>query len=244
MSRPLIGVATSHSTDVTRAGPLSSVSVPKEYCAAVDDAGGLPVLLPTTGGRFVRELIAAVHGLLLVGGEDVDARLYCEQRAPGTDEPNVARDQSELVLVREALRQGKPVLGVCRGAQLLNVCLGGSLHQVLASPSVAHWSSFSPCHEIALMPGTTLRDLYGAPDITVNSYHRQAVKDVAAALRVAAVAPDGVIEAIEAAGPMAAAIGVQWHPEQQIDENRCLFSWLVERARTDHRKPKIGAQHD
>jgi putative glutamine amidotransferase len=230
MKRPLIGIATSHSIDITQAGPLASVSVPKEYCIAIEQASGTPVLLPTTGADLVPDLISMVHGLLLIGGEDVDSSMYAEPRAPSADEPNRARDKSEIAMVREALRVGKPVLGVCRGAQLLNVSLGGSLHQSLPNRPIDHWGSFGPSHEVALMPDTTLQRLYGVRELTVNSYHRQAVKDVAPALRISAVSVDGVIEAVEDTQSETGALGVQWHPEQDISQDGCLFSWLVAQA--------------
>jgi putative glutamine amidotransferase len=230
MSRPIIGIATSHSVDHTQAGPLASVSVPLEYCRAVEEAGGLPVLLPTTGSADVSQLVSTLSGLLLIGGEDVDAALYGAARLPGSDQPNRARDRTEVALVREAVRTRKPVLGVCRGVQVVNVALGGSLQQRVPEDRVEHWSSFGPSHLVSLTPGSAVQSVHGAAELMVNSFHRQAVDRLAPTLCASAFAPDGVVEAVESLDRRSPVIGVQWHPEQP-GEDSSLFAWLADRAR-------------
>ncbi len=193
-------------------------------CAVtVDERGfrslvGLAALLiPVSGpaGHAV-ELVGRVDGVLLTGGGDVAPARYAAPQQPETTGVDLCRDEVEIELVRLACGRGLPVLAVCRGIQLLNVALGGSLIQDLPTadpPRPGHmpqrWNTAA--HPVQLMPGTLLHRLLG-PEVNVNSLHHRAVDMVAPGLRVAGRAPDGVIEAVEHSGARFV-VGLQWHPE-------------------------------
>jgi putative glutamine amidotransferase len=160
-------------------------------------------------------------GLLLTGGVDIDPALYGEAPAPETQPPERARDEFELALLRRALEDDLPVLAICRGHQLLNVCFGGRLLQHVESGAHAadaetHASRF---HEVAISPATKLRAIYDAERLQVNSRHHQAVTAdrLAPGLTLAAMSPDGLIEAVESAANRWV-VGVQWHPEREEPE--------------------------
>ena len=197
-------------------------------------------------GATVRELTPAdpipnalddCDGLLLTGGVDIEPSLYGEARHP-TVEIDSARDDYELALAREALARDLPVLAICRGAQVLNVAAGGTLVQDIPSalPATLGHEVSNPktaiAHEIAITSGTCLaRLLPGRTQVSVNSRHHQSVKDVGRGFVVSAVAPDGVVEAIEKPGAEFC-LGVQWHPENfwRSGEFRELFEGLAEAA--------------
>ena len=164
---------------------------------------------------------ARVDALVLTGGTDVDPALYGEEPHP-TVRVDRARDDRELALLAAALERGLPVLAICRGLQLLNVHLGGTLHQHLA----AHPVGGDGVHEVRFAAGSTLRGVYG-PRCPVNSLHHQAVAAPGAGLACVGHAPDGVVEAVELTGRPV--IGVQWHPEQ-LNRAEPVFAWLVSAA--------------
>jgi gamma-glutamyl-gamma-aminobutyrate hydrolase PuuD len=175
-------------------------------------AAGAEFLI-VNGNRLPRE----ARGLVLTGGVDVNPRLYCEKRGPGTDHPNRPRDASELALLRQALERDIPVLCICRGHQLLNVALGGSLLQHIdGDPHRARPDGQSRFHDVTVEAGTRLASIYGPnPAMRVNSRHHQAVtpERLAPGLHVSARSPDGFIEGIESRSHRWV-VGVQWHPER------------------------------
>jgi putative glutamine amidotransferase len=189
---------------------------------------------------LLRAAYKQVDALLLPGGEDVNPRHYGEPPHEKCGPPSPARDATELALARWAVAEGKPLLAICRGIQVLNVALGGSLYQDIAAqvPGAGRhdWYPDHPrslrAHDAVLEPDSRLATMVGSASLPVNSLHHQAVKDVAAGLRVVACAPDGVVEALEAAGhPFAMA--VQWHPEELAGSDpqaQRLFDALVEAA--------------
>ncbi|WP_215745320.1 gamma-glutamyl-gamma-aminobutyrate hydrolase family protein [Gluconobacter sp. P1C6_b] len=232
---PLIGLTLDHEPG----GPGQFSRYPfhalrENYLTAVSDAGGMPVCLGYDCDA--EALMARLDGLIVTGGAfDVDPALYGEPAHPMTS-PRPARTAAELALLRAALAQGKPVLGICGGMQLLAVEAGGTLIQHLPEeqpgalqheqPNPRH----EPGHDVEIVPGTKLAQIVGADRMAVNSSHHQAVRDPGAA-RICARAPDGTIEAIELEGP-GFAIGVQWHPEFSLDPgDRRLYAALVETAR-------------
>ncbi len=209
--------------------------LPASYVRVVAAAGGLPVMLPPIVPVDVESSVAAalggIDGLVLTGGPDVDPARYGEAPHPETDVPRGERDRWELDLVRAALAVDLPVLAVCRGAQLLNVALGGSLHQHLPHVvgSAVHRPELGTYGSIAVRvePASRLASIVGdGPE--VSCHHHQAIDRVGAGLAVSARAPDGTIEAVEVTGARFA-VGVQWHPEEQGDER--LFVALVDAAR-------------
>jgi putative glutamine amidotransferase len=190
---------------------IRSATVGRDYVEAVWEAGGLPVLLPTVDISGAVPMLEACTGLLLIGGGDIEPAAYGEAAHPNTSGIDTGRDTFELTLTRAALERNIPILGVCRGAQLLNVAFGGSLRQDLNSDLCHHWSGFEPAHSVVLDPDSLLSDLYGTPELNVNSLHHQAVARLGAGLRATAWSPDMAIEAIEHESRWA--VGVQWHPE-------------------------------
>jgi len=210
-SRPVIGLTTDTRDVDFGAAVIRSVTVGQDYVRAVWEAGGLPLLLPTLHTAAAGSMIQACHGLLLIGGGDIDPALYGEIADPKTGEIDRDRDDFELATVRTAMEMELPVLGVCRGAQLINVALGGSLRQDLASDASNHWSGFEPVHPVLLEPDSILSTIYERTELKVNSMHHQAVARPGEGLRPTAWSPDLVIEAIEHDTKWI--VGVQWHPE-------------------------------
>ena len=197
------------------------------YMDGVAAAGGLPVMLPLCSGEAeLSQLFSMCDGFLLTGGHDVSPELYGAQRLPVCGACSPERDRMESALLNLAMAADKPVLGICRGVQFINAALGGTLWQDLPSqrPSpVDHHQSPPydvPAHSVSVLPGTPLAAAIGAGERRVNSYHHQAVRDLAAPLRAMAVAEDGLVEALW--HPAHRFLwGVQWHPE---------FAWRVDPA--------------
>ena len=236
---PLIGISGSIDAEETRHFLL------RDYFTAVIAAGGAPMLLsPDMEDAMLESCLARLDGLVLAGGNDVSPALFGEQPVEALGEVNPLRDGFEMRLVRLAVRRSMPVLGVCRGVQAMAAALGGTLWQDLPSqyrtadgrPPLKHRQTAPgqyACHAAAVLPGTLLaRLLGGAETLNVNSFHHQAVKE-AAVLRVCALAPDGVIEAVEHES-LPFFLGVQWHPERMYRRDRgaaALFEGLVRAAR-------------
>ena len=196
------------------------VSVLATYTTACTLAGNTPLVLPATTNRAVAaRMLASVDVLLLCGGEDVAPRRY---------KAKPRRDAWEFLLLDEAVKRRLPVLGICRGCQLINVYFGGTLWQDLPSERPGEIAHRSPdLHDIRLVPGSRLARVLGVEGMQVNSSHHQAVKDVAPGFRAVAFAPDGVVEAIE--GETLPVVGVQFHPEKLLvargrKEIRVLFA--------------------
>lgn len=189
------------------------------YMQGIEKAGGVPVMLPLTEDEAsLCRLTEMCSGILLSGGHDVSPALYGEEKLPVCTECCKARDAMESRLLCLALEQNKPVLGICRGLQFLNVHLGGSLWQDLPSQrptKTCHRQQppyDQPCHEAILPEGSPLRTLLGKESIGVNSCHHQAVKQLAPGLCTMATAPDGTVEAVFMPGRRFV-WAVQWHPE-------------------------------
>lgn len=189
------------------------------YMQGVERAGGLPVMLPLSGDAQALEQIAALcDGFLLTGGHDVSPELYGAQRLPACGACSTERDRMETALLRLAMRAGKPVLGICRGIQLINAALGGTLWQDLPSqrPSgVEHHQRPPydvPVHSVNVLPGTPLAALLGVSRLDVNSYHHQAIREISPELSPMALSEDGLVEAVWHPGQRFL-WAVQWHPE-------------------------------
>lgn len=226
----------------TAESPFPRYELKSAYCEAVLRAGGLPFVLPYTEDRSVlMAYLDRVSGVVVTGGAfDIPPELYGEAPREGLGPVKAGRSHFELALVRLALSRGLPVLGVCGGMQLLNVALGGTLVQDISRelPSArrheqAH-DRAQPQHPVEVKEGSQLADCLGKGSLMVNSTHHQAIKVVAEGLAVTAVAPDGVVEGVEAKDSGAFVVGVQWHPELLLDSvppNLGVYRGLVNRAR-------------
>ncbi len=213
------------------------------YTRAVDLSGGAPILIPLKlSEETLRALFARLDGLLLAGGVDIHPKQFGEDVLPACGEIDAARDETELDLARWALAGEKPVFGICRGIQLLNVAAGGSLYQDLAAQRVTNVKHDYPvrqaqllAHPVELEPGSRVAQALGVARLEVNSLHHQAVKEVAPGLRVAGRSPDGIVEALEGTDHRFV-VGVQFHPEWLIDEDPRmvrLFQEFVASAREE-----------
>ena len=192
----------------------------RSYCEKLQAAGALPLVLPfAEEAESIARMAALCDGFLFTGGEDIDPSLYGEDVLPECGALSRERDDFELALMGEAERLGKPMLGICRGVQVMNVFYGGSLWQDLESQKGLEKTLHSPGHyaeqhEVLVAPDTRLAAILGPGSIAVNSSHHQAVK--ATKLAVSARTADGLIEAVEKPGAHFV-LGVQWHPERLED---------------------------
>ncbi|MCU1474116.1 gamma-glutamyl-gamma-aminobutyrate hydrolase family protein [Amnibacterium sp.] len=221
-AKPLIGVTTSLEQADEKGWVGQYALVPEEYLLAVSAAGGVPLLLPPQpfDDAAVDRVLGVLDALVLSGGVDVDPALYGADRDPHTEPSRPQRDAWEQALVLAALERDLPVLAICRGVQLLDVALGGTLHQHLPGISaVSHGSEpsvFVPTG-VTIEAGTRLAGILPAGEpITVRCHHHQALDRVAEGLVVTARSADGIIEAVESPAHRFA-LGVQWHPEQDTD---------------------------
>ncbi len=200
----------------------------RRYCEQIQAAGGLPLVLPfTENNEEIAQMAALCDGFLFTGGEDIDPPRYGEVTLPECGAVDPQRDAFELALMEAVEALGKPVLGICRGVQLMNVFYGGSLWQDLASQKGLSKEAHSPghydeIHSVVIRPDTRLASILGAGEYSVNSSHHQTVKETP--LTAAAVTAEGLIEAIEKPGERFV-LGVQWHPERLSDTR--LFRALV-----------------
>ena len=221
--RPVIGVTTYIERTRYTVWDLDAAVLPRTYIDVVAAAGGNSVLLPPLG----LDDVSFLDGLVIAGGADVDPDRYGQHAHPETTGLRPDRDETEFALVRAALAAGIPTLGVCRGMQVLNVVLGGTLTQhipdvtgtVTHRPVVGQFGS----NEVRTVPGSALAAILGET-ATVSCSHHQAIDRLGDGLRVAATAPDGTVEAVELDGP-GFVFGVQWHPEQDAEVR--LFKALV-----------------
>lgn len=229
--KPVIGIsATAHEIDAGH-GKARHHLVPASYLRAVERAGGVPVVLAVVDAPDVAALVGRVDGVVITAGdEDVDPASYGELPGPHVGRSDPVRDAFDFELARVAVERHVPTLAVCRGAQALNVALGGSLVQHVEG----HQHADRPkdgVHPVAVKPGSRLEALVGTTDLAVNSLHHQAIGRPAPAARVVARAPDGTAEAVEV--PEAGwVLGVQWHPEllRHRDEHLALFAGVVRAA--------------
>ena len=242
--RPLIGVTTSEvrlgsEVEQTPQGepPRREMALGLTYLAAIEAAGGLPVVMPPLELEAVEPLLERCDGICLSGGPDLDPAAYGARRHPALGPIETELDRFELELAKRADNHGLPILAICRGQQALNVARGGTLHQHLPDrPGVTlehrqRESGETVTHPVEITAGSRLARLMGKRVAKVNSFHHQAVDRLGIGLRAVAWAPDGVIEGIEAPA-RDFMIGVQWHAETLVQrrEHAALFKGLVQAA--------------
>lgn len=237
--KPIIGITPSPVEDVQPHGAFTRYAMSSTYTEAVEAAGGVPLVIPPQIGN-IDEIIAAIDGLLLSGGADVDPARYGDdavhERTYGI---HPLRDELEIALVRRAVADDIPMLCICRGIQVLNVALGGTLIQDIPdqyATEIEHAQHRTgiphsePGHTVSVTPGSLLADTYRLAEIAVNSFHHQALRDIAPDLTVTGVAPDEIVESVS--HPASSWIlGVQWHPEMMF------------RAHPEHLRPFEGLVH-
>jgi putative glutamine amidotransferase len=242
VARPLIGVTTYLEQAVRGEWDERFGMLPETYLIAVEQGGGIPLLLPPQpfDDETVERVLDALDGLVVSGGADVDPARYGAAPGPHTDSPRHDRDAWEIALILAAVRRGLPVLAICRGLQVLNVALGGSLEQHV--PDVTdevHGGTpggFTRT-DVGIAGGTLVRDVLGAVGdrLSVHCHHHQVLDRVADGLVVAARSADGLVEAVELPGrPFV--VGVQWHPEQD-EADRRLFRALAGAATRGQNDP-------
>lgn len=236
---PVIGLTTYLEQAQTGVWDVPASFLPKVYFDAVNRAGGIAVLLPPqpVDEAVASRVLDGLDGLIITGGKDVDPARYGQEPHPTTDAPRRDRDAWEDALLTAAIDRGLPFLGICRGAQLLNVARGGTLIQhlpdVIGSTRYNLGNGVFAENEVAVESGSRLARLVG-DDLEVKSYHHQAIDELGDGLVVTARSDDGIVQAVELEG-VPFGVAVQWHPEEDAAEDARLFEGLVEAAR-DYRK--------
>jgi putative glutamine amidotransferase len=227
MVKPVIGLTPTPSTDTIGPGTFRRYALASTYTEGVEKANGIPVILPPQAGN-IEQILDRVDGLLFSGGGDIDPTRYGQadvhEKTYGIDEQ---RDRFELELFKAALGRDMPILCICRGIQIANVALGGTLVQDIASEysdEIEHrqheagYRAPDKSHRVTAEAGSRLHEVYGTTEIESNSFHHQAIRDVADELVVIGRAPDGIIEAVD--HPSSSwFLGLQWHPEMMFEEH-------------------------
>ena len=232
-------VAVSATAD-TRLGGAHRVRLNSTYITSLESAGLIPLVIPPLrNDAAARAIVSRVDGLVLTGGEDVEPAFYGQPRAAKCGVSNESRDRTEIALIRAARELGKPVLAICRGPQVLNVALGGTLFQDIPSEVTgalvhnAEDDRAARVHDVVIEPDSRIADAIGDTAITVNSLHHQSIKDLAPGLRITARAPDGIVEGVESDSDDWWVMAVQWHPEEMNDSpepwDRGLFKAFADR---------------
>ncbi|HOV25525.1 MAG TPA: gamma-glutamyl-gamma-aminobutyrate hydrolase family protein [Pseudobacteroides sp.] len=231
--RPLIGITPWY--DYTN----QMTFIKKGYCEGVNEAGGLGVLLPMCTERDILEnIVEYCDGFLISGGPDVDPKYFNEINHPFNGDISPYRDIMEIYIIKRAIELNKPLFGICRGIQIMNVAMGGTLYQDIHSQIkdkdvIKHSQaapSWYPTHKISIKKGSLLNKLLKSNTIEVNSFHHQSVKDLAPGFEISSTSEDGIIECIEYKNHRFA-LGVQWHPELMWESDKiflALFEGLVQ----------------
>lgn len=237
MKRPIIGIITNYDYDPYYLFPgYERTTINEDYARSIAAAGGIPILIPpATDLGTIPDQLELIDALILSGGPDVDPLHYGQQPKLECGPSTPIRDVFELEALRIAQEIGLPVLGICRGMQMLNVFLGGTLFQDLKYANTDHRhmgaaNPETPLHEITIEANSFLADALGSKRVPVNSFHHQALDRVADGFEVVARSDDGLVEAVEHTGEDFDAFGVQWHPEMMSRENtfaQALFRWFI-----------------
>ncbi|MCJ7625421.1 MAG: gamma-glutamyl-gamma-aminobutyrate hydrolase family protein [Anaerolineaceae bacterium] len=227
MKIPVIGIA-GHRDQIGH--PKARVAAVNYYIEAILRAGGLPLIIPV--GLQEDDLIQLgdlLDGLVITGGPDIDPAAYGEKMDPEVKGVDVLRDKGEIFLVRYAVQEKIPLLGICRGVQIINIAMGGSLYTHVSDqhPDAIHHTSYPDLpfdllsHPVTLLGGSKLAEIFGCASIRVNSLHHQGIKVIPPDIKATAFAPDQLVEGIEVQDhPFC--IGVQWHPEILTDNQHAL----------------------
>jgi putative glutamine amidotransferase len=230
--KPIIGVTSA----VDEESGVDRIQLNRSYIYSVEAAGGIPVVLPVSSRiDGTADVLERVDGVLLTGGIDIDPSFFGEEPHPKIGSIDLDWDNHDIAVARHCLSAKIPVLGICRGCQVLNVAAGGSLYQDISSlvpKAIKHTLKaprWQPCHNISIQKGSVLEGVLGVSILSVNSFHHQSVARPGSGFSVSAWAVDGVVEGIESsAHPFA--VGVQWHPEgmwERYEVHKRVFQALV-----------------
>jgi Predicted glutamine amidotransferases len=236
--KPLIGI----NVDIT-SKPIPQVAVQLPYLEGVTRSGGIPILLPPMTDEDLATVVKKLDGIMFIGGCDYHPKRYNEEVDETCKLLEPRRDEFDFQLLEQALNHTNvPLLGICLGAQLINIGLGGSLVQDIKKhypdSKVGHaspngWENGFNNHDVILKKGTLVHEIYKTEKVNISTSHHQAVKEVGKGLEVSAHAEDGVIEAVELPGSRWV-VGVQWHPERDLEGSKCLFDAFVKACRNGH----------
>ena len=246
--KPLIGISCSVKCNEKTGNftflPQEQHVLNDAYTAAVERAGGIPVILPSfENPELMEEVVGRLDGVIISGGPDVDPAFFGERIMTGVGPIDIRRDAAEMVLAKYVLQKTEmPILGICRGLQVINIAEGGDLYQDLqaqkkADHRLSMYPRFVPSHDVKLEAGCRLAGIMGGTEVRTNSFHHQALRRVADGWNLVGTAvDDGIIEAIEKPGDRFA-VAVQWHPEALFnnDEEQAIFRALVAAAK-EYRK--------
>jgi putative glutamine amidotransferase len=237
MAKAIIGIGAGR---VRTGQEIISAAVNQRYVEAIQKAGGIPLVIPVgiTSSQFTA-LFSKLDGLLLTGGDDIDPLRYGSEMHPSVGGVDVLRDEMEIDLVKMLLQEKKPFLGICRGFEIINVALGGTLYTHIAEqlPNALHHPCYPDlprdlfAHTVRIEDRSRLAQILGRTQVEVNSLHHQGIKTLAPGLTACAYAPDGLLEGFEIVD-QPFALGVQWHPEElvHIPHMLALFEALVQAA--------------
>ncbi len=236
--KPLIGVLGSTRKTTSSYGVSEFVSVGSTYIRAILKNGGIPAVIPAA--TILQEKEAALEGydgFLFPGGDDITPSLYGEEPLPQIDIFCPELDESQMIAGEYALKNKKPMFGICKGIQMINVIMGGTIYQDLSlcgHPVIQHMQKYDRTyltHSVQIDEGTILADILGAGSIMTNSMHHEAVKDLGEGLKATAHTSDGVIEAIESYDGLV--LAVQWHPEELVNtvpKMNLLFKYFIDKC--------------
>jgi putative glutamine amidotransferase len=243
INKPIIGLSPNYiSYAISESLGAQKLFINEDYIHAITQAGGVPLILPIAiDSATVIAYVTLIDGLLLSGGDDITPLLYGEEPSPKLMTTRPERDQFEIALIKETLKQKKPILGICRGLQILNVALGGTLYQDIPSEVpeklVQHRQQSKEhvaTHSVDLSAGSKMKAIMKSDTLITNSFHHQSIKNLAPGLEVVAKARDGIIEGIEMPDAKFV-LAVQWHPECMVKSDSQmlkLFIHFVEAAST------------
>lgn len=236
--RPIVGVTSQPKTAISASGELPSHVIGHTYTDSVLRAGGTPVILPPVPNEDIPALLDRLDGIVFTGGGDIEPRQYGEEPHEEVRRTNSARDEFEIAVVHEAKRRRMPVLAICRGLQVVNVALGGTLIQDIpafigSDDHAVRGDAVWHCHQsITVDANSKIAKAVGTTELCVNSIHHQAVKELAPGFRAVAWAQDGIIEGIEHEDAEWPLLAVQWHPEflgdNSDEHSHLLFDAFIE----------------
>ena len=237
MKRKIVGIAGGLIPDTSgRFKDYWKSYVKDDYITSVLNAGGIPFIIPVnTDEDVIKEQLKHIDALIISGGDDVNPQEYGEEQLEKNGAPNIKRDKFDLILTKMAKDMKIPTLAICRGLQVANVAFGGTLYQdvsYMKNVIIKHdqWSNPDlPSHKVEVEKKTLLHEILGEKELWVNSFHHQAIKDLAKIFKVSAKSSDGVIEALEYIEPDYFFLAVQWHPEMMTAKGNEKMLKIFER---------------